>query len=306
VQEWEIAGHHEHAVRSGHLEGRMDAANRPEARSDVWMDGQTEVGEALDVGGDEEDAVRDPLQDIHLPYDDGAPVDDQPALVPAAQAPSLASGDDCRGDGRCHHEQIMTEVSVGRLLPASLHQAILDELPQRLEFYEHWLTPEGLRDGTIGLAPITAVLGFLRTEGPAYDRIMSTAGRLAAEWTLAGSAPIGRRAAAWLPRSLRARSAMRAACRIVRSTSVATTTASRVRRGEATLGVRASLFCAVREVRQSPLCAFYLAVAIETLRQFGLPAIGRVDQCQAMGHTLCVVVLALRESADAPDPAMAA
>src|SRR5580692_1067588 len=64
----------------------------------------------------------------------------------------------------------MIDARVGRLLAASLHQAIADELPQRLEFYEGWLRGQAMRDGTIGLAPITGVLGFLRTEGDAYHR----------------------------------------------------------------------------------------------------------------------------------------
>ena len=59
----------------------------------------------------------------------------------------------------------MSEARIGRVLVASLHQAIADLLPTRLEFYENWLNVAGLREGTIGLAPLTAVLSFLRTEG---------------------------------------------------------------------------------------------------------------------------------------------
>ena len=62
----------------------------------------------------------------------------------------------------------MRESGVGRVLVASLHQAIGDILPTRLAFYENWLNAEGLRDGTIGLAPLYAVLSFLRQEGDAY------------------------------------------------------------------------------------------------------------------------------------------
>ena len=51
----------------------------------------------------------------------------------------------------------MTEGGVGRVLVASLHQAIADVLPSRLEFYEAWLNPSGLRDGRIGLAPLAAL-----------------------------------------------------------------------------------------------------------------------------------------------------
>ena len=40
----------------------------------------------------------------------------------------------------------MTEAGIGRVLVASLHQGIADVLPTRLEFYENWLHPEGLRE----------------------------------------------------------------------------------------------------------------------------------------------------------------
>jgi hypothetical protein len=62
----------------------------------------------------------------------------------------------------------MIEAGIGRLLVASLHQGIADLLPTRLEFYEAWLNPSGLRDGRIGLAPLAAVLSFLRQEGEPY------------------------------------------------------------------------------------------------------------------------------------------
>ena len=45
----------------------------------------------------------------------------------------------------------MTDGGIGRILVASLHQSIGDTLPLRLEYYEHWLTPMGLRDGRTGL-----------------------------------------------------------------------------------------------------------------------------------------------------------
>ena len=69
----------------------------------------------------------------------------------------------------------MSEPRIGRVLVASLHQAIGDLLPNRLEFYENWLNVSGLRQGTIGLAPLFAVLSFLRTEGEAYNLITSRA-----------------------------------------------------------------------------------------------------------------------------------
>ena len=83
----------------------------------------------------------------------------------------------------------MTEGGVGRILVASLHQAIADVLPARLEFYEAWLNPVGLREGRIGLAPLAAVLSFLRQEGDAYRWVTERAGEYAAEWTVADLAP---------------------------------------------------------------------------------------------------------------------
>jgi hypothetical protein len=74
----------------------------------------------------------------------------------------------------------MSEPRIGRVLVASLHQAIADLLPTRLEFYENWLNVSGLRDGTIGLAPLSAVLSFLRTEGDAYTLITARAGEYGA------------------------------------------------------------------------------------------------------------------------------
>ena len=66
----------------------------------------------------------------------------------------------------------MRDAVIGRVLVASLHQGISDILPMRLTFYESWLDAEGLREGTIGLAPLYAVLSFLRQEGDAaYEKI---------------------------------------------------------------------------------------------------------------------------------------
>src|SRR6185295_12627313 len=79
----------------------------------------------------------------------------------------------------------MNDAVVGRLLVASLHQAIADLLPTRLEFYESWLNPGGLREGRIGLAPLAAVLSFLRLEGEPYHLITARAGEYTAEWTVA-------------------------------------------------------------------------------------------------------------------------
>lgn len=199
----------------------------------------------------------------------------------------------------------MTEARVGRLLAPCLHQAILDVLPQRLEFYEHWLHSEGLRDGSIGLAPMIAVLGFLRTEG-AYDAVVSRAGFLAAEWTIASMSPVERRLIGWLPRPFRARAALGVARRIVTAICSSSKASARVRRRGAQFSIKSSLFCDVREHRSTPLCGFYRAVAVGTLTALGVPAEGRVSQCHAVDGGACIIALDLFGAQVAADPAIAA
>jgi hypothetical protein len=98
----------------------------------------------------------------------------------------------------------MDDSGVGRLLVASLHQSIAEELPFRLEFYEAWLHPTGLRDGRIGLAPLAAVLSFLRQEGDdSYQRVAARAGAYSAEWLVDSLSPFRQRMVRWMPAQLR-------------------------------------------------------------------------------------------------------
>jgi hypothetical protein len=186
----------------------------------------------------------------------------------------------------------MSDLRIGRIVGASLHQSITDVLPDRLEFYEVFLRSRGLRDGTIGLAPITAVLGFLRTE-PAYEQVVSRAGGLAAEWTVASMSPLQLRLIGLLPRRLRARAALRVAVGIMTQACSSTRASMRLRRTNAQLDVTASLFCSVREAQKAPLCGFYAAVAKETLARFSVPARGIVERCHAVQGGNCVIALEL-------------
>src|SRR5471030_2028620 len=111
----------------------------------------------------------------------------------------------------------MREAGIGRVLVASLHQGIADILPTRLGFYENWLNAEGLREGTIGLAPLYAVLSFLRQEGDAYQIITTRAGEYAAEWTVESMPALHRRAIKALPVWARTRVLLGLAKGLVRS-----------------------------------------------------------------------------------------
>jgi hypothetical protein len=200
----------------------------------------------------------------------------------------------------------MTEARVGRLLAACLHQAISDVLPQRLDFYEEWLNPDGLRDGNIGLAPLTAVIGFLRTEGQDYGRVVARAGTLAAEWTVLSLPSVTRRIQTSLPRPFRTRAATRVAATIIRDVLSTTAVKARVRRDRVRLDVRSSLFCTVRERQALPLCGFYAAVAVETLKRFNLASRAAIEECRAVSGGSCVLTLKLVDAGQAIDPALAA
>ena len=184
----------------------------------------------------------------------------------------------------------MTEGHLGRLLPACLHQAIADVLPERLEYYEEWLDPVGLRNGSIGLAPLSAVTGFLRTEGTAYDAVVIRAGQLAAQWSLPEVSPAMRKIGAALPLGLRTRFALRVVKRIVRDVLSSSTATTQVRRGRAVVTVNSSAFCTVRDRSAAPLCGFYRALAIEVLRSFHVAAQASIESCHAVsGQRQCVI-----------------
>src|ERR687892_2919158 len=127
------------------------------------------------------------------------------ARFAAREAVRYAVSDSGRGSPLPDSCYRMTEGGVGRLLVASLHQGIADLLPSRLEFYEAWLNPSGLRDGKIGLAPLAAVLSFLRQEGEPYWLITARAGEYSAEWTVASLPPMQRTMIRAAPEPLRLR-----------------------------------------------------------------------------------------------------
>jgi bacteriochlorophyll 4-vinyl reductase len=178
---------------------------------------------------------------------------------------------------------IMSEARIGRVLVASLHQAIADLLPTRLEFYENWLNVAGLREGTIGLAPLTAVLSFLRTEGEAYNLITARAGEYAAAWTYENVPAIERRVIPALPIGLRARAALRIARQLIRATYPGSRALMKFKKGVVTVDLRGSLFCEVRETSMHPLCTFYAAAIGGVLKLFQVSAEARVTECRAAG-----------------------
>ena len=194
----------------------------------------------------------------------------------------------------------MREAGIGRVLVASLHQGIADILPTRLVFYENWLHPQGLREGTIGLAPLYAVLSFLRQEGDAYGLITTRAGEYAAEWTVASMAPMQRAAIKAAPVWLRGRILLRLGRRLVRSSYTGSRAIARVQRGRARVDVRASIFCSVRAPVDHPLCLFYASAFTRLLSLFDLRTCAEVVACRGTGQASCVVTMALSDEAPQP------
>ena len=188
----------------------------------------------------------------------------------------------------------MTDGGVGRVLVASLHQGIADVHPTRLEFYEAWLNPTGLRDGRIGLAPLAAVLSFLRQEGEPYRLVAGRAGEYTAEWTFSGLKEFHRSFIQAVPPALRVYLVMRVARSMVHSTSSQSRAAVRIRKGRAEVNIRGSIFCDVRDRAEHPLCDYYVAAIRRLLSQFNLDAEVGTEQCRATGGGQCLVSVLLR------------
>jgi hypothetical protein len=188
----------------------------------------------------------------------------------------------------------MNEAGIGRLLVASLHQGIADLLPTRLEFYEAWLNPSGLRDGRIGLAPLAAVLSFLRQEGDAYTLIAARAGEYTAEWTVADLPAFQRAVLRAAPPRLRLHLVMRLARLMIRNTYRGSRAIVRWRQGRGAVDIRGSIFCEVRDRVEQPLCEFYASAIRRLMYLFSLDVEVGTEQCRATGGGQCLMTILVR------------
>jgi len=188
----------------------------------------------------------------------------------------------------------MTDAAVGRLLVASLHQAIADLLPMRLEFYEAWLHPSGLREGRIGLAPLAAVLSFLRLEGTPYHLIAARAGEYTADWTVAEVSALRKRIILAMPPAIRKRMVVGVVQWMARSTYGDTDVKVRWRQWRGALDLQSSLFCEVRDPVDAPLCEFYASAIRRMMSRFNLDADVIMEECRATGATRCAMSVTVR------------
>jgi hypothetical protein len=194
----------------------------------------------------------------------------------------------------------MVDAGIGRLLTASLHQGIADISPTRLDFYENWLTPTGMRDGRIGLAPLGAVLSFIQREAPPADRIIVThAGVCAADWTYHGVSALRKRLIARLPATLRLRAALRLGRALVVETIARSKVIVHVRDAQGTIDIKSPLFEYLREPSPSPMRHYYAAAYTECLRLCDVDGVVTVDE-SAPG---CRLMLAAGGGATAARPA---
>ncbi len=199
----------------------------------------------------------------------------------------------------------MRDAGIGRILVASLHQAIADLLPSRLEFYENWLNPEGLRNGRIGLAPFAAVLNFLRQEGEVYDLIMARAGEYAADWSIEALPAYRRAFVRRLPAAWRPRAVLKLVARMVSASYKDSRAVLRFGRGAGRLDIRGSIFCGVRQKASQPLCGFYQAATRRYLETFGVAGQVRITECLAVGGPACHVTLVVHRPVRVPRRARA-
>lgn len=122
--------------------------------------------------------------------------------------------------------------------------------------------------------------------------IATRAGEYAAEWTVASMPSLQRALIKAAPGRLRGPLLLRLGSRLVRSTYRGTRVVARLRGGMATVDVRDSLFCTVREPVTRPLCGFYAAAFTRVLSLFNIDARADVIACRGRGETSCVVQIA--------------
>ena len=191
----------------------------------------------------------------------------------------------------------MSEARIDRLLGAALHQAIADLLPMRLDFYESYLRPRGWREDAVNLAPVTAVLSFLRHEEPGtYDAVMVRAAGYASEWWMARQSWPVRSGRQLLPSWMRLRQAGRMARQHFEHAYRGTKVRVRPARGRLDLEIRGSIFCNSREHAHDPNCRYYLAFLEALLADDSQPRTAAIAACRALGGEHCLITVEYTET----------
>ena len=177
---------------------------------------------------------------------------------------------------------------------ASLHQAVGECLPTRLEFYEYWLDTRKLRTEGVGRAQLSAVLSFLRCENGHYRTVTALAGRYTAEWSVAAWSGLRRRLIGGAPRFVRRRLVTRAAARALHRLGVARRLTVRRRDGNLVIDIDDSIFCDPRAKPTAGLCDFVTAAFEAFFEAFDLPSTVTIVGCRALDGEHCVLRIETR------------
>lgn len=193
----------------------------------------------------------------------------------------------------------MVDPGIGRLLIASLHQGVADISPTRLPFYEDWLSPTGLREGRMGLAPLGAVLSFVHRESPPDNqRIPDRAGWCAADWTCDAREGFGMRLRRRMALKSRTRSALKLGKALVVETIGGSRVSTTLSGSTATVEVRSPLFDYLREPAAAPMRRYYAAAFAELLGRFDVDATVEADE-SGTGCRLIVTIAGEKVSSQA-------
>lgn len=185
----------------------------------------------------------------------------------------------------------MVDAGIGRLLISSLHQGIADVSPSRLEFYEEWLSPKGMRDGRIGLAPLGAVLSFVhREEAPANQDIVARAGRYAADWTYEDLSALRRWFIRRLPTPMRTRAALGLTRKLILATVRQSKIKTRLKGTDGEVDIHSALFDQLRDPASIPMRAFYASALARLLAHCAVDAEVGISTEQAGAWSLTVKV----------------
>ena len=185
----------------------------------------------------------------------------------------------------------MSHAKIGRLLVASLHQAVGECLPTRLEFYEHWLDTRKLRNEAIGRAQLVAVFSFLRREDGQYAAVTALAGRYTADWTVGSWSGLRQASLRTLPSFVRRRIVLRMAARALRRLGTARRVTLSGQRSLVMAEVDDSIFCDPRSAVSTPLCGFFGSALTRFLEHFDVPADADTTRCRAVDGERCIVMI---------------
>ncbi len=185
---------------------------------------------------------------------------------------------------------MQSDGTVGRVLLASLHQAIGEVLPARLEFYEQWLQPPDHPDEALGIAPFGTMLSALQHEDDS-QHVIERAGQYAAIRSFEKLSALRRAGTRILPRRIRARKAVGLIVRILPALYADARIDVTRRGGTIFIGIEGSPFCTPIGRAGRPSCHFYSNAVTTFLQLFKLSPAVRVSRCRESGTPSCLLTV---------------